>query len=213
MHFNAVEFGTYLRNKRKEVGLTLVELSKKSGVSQPYLSQLENGKGGAASPEILKKIAIALEVPFIELGVKAGLFPLDEWLLFALQRLSKDGCIMKEHKNFIKGLLTNYGITEVDDNSSITEILNAIKRRENASLGIALYLKIHDYDTITNGLIPTSEVPLGAPHKVIAGHHLDENSLESVLQNRDLTFNGHKLTKQDRKRILDMLELLFPEKK
>lgn len=56
MAVDALEFGHYLRGLRKARGLTLVDLNKASGVSQPYLSQIENGKaGGVPSPDILKK--------------------------------------------------------------------------------------------------------------------------------------------------------------
>lgn len=64
--------GEYLKAQRKKQGLTLVELSKKSGVSQPYLSQIENGKGGIPSPEILFKLTNPLGLTHAHLMIKAG---------------------------------------------------------------------------------------------------------------------------------------------
>ncbi|HZG81764.1 MAG TPA: helix-turn-helix domain-containing protein [Brevibacillus sp.] len=66
------QFGGYLREQRKKKGLTLVELSEKSGVSQPYLSQIENGKGGIPSPEILFKLTNPLGLTHAHLMIKAG---------------------------------------------------------------------------------------------------------------------------------------------
>lgn len=66
------QFGGYLREQRKKKGLTLVELSEKSGVSQPYLSQIENGKGGIPSPEILFKLTSPLGLTHAHLMIKAG---------------------------------------------------------------------------------------------------------------------------------------------
>jgi len=43
-HKRAFEFGQYIKGLRKKRGLTLMELSKLSSISQGYLSQIENGK-------------------------------------------------------------------------------------------------------------------------------------------------------------------------
>jgi transcriptional regulator with XRE-family HTH domain len=68
-----VEFGKYIRSLRKKKDLTLVELSKLSGVSHPYLSQIENGKTKTvASPEILNKVAGPLGTKYEDLMEKAG---------------------------------------------------------------------------------------------------------------------------------------------
>lgn len=67
-----LKFGNYLKSLRKENGLTIRQLEEKSGVSNAYLSQLENGKRGLPSPEILMKIHIPLGVGYDELMEKAG---------------------------------------------------------------------------------------------------------------------------------------------
>jgi transcriptional regulator with XRE-family HTH domain len=53
--------GSAIRQARRVAGLSLVELSTRSGLSQPHLSQLENGR---VSPSIsaLYKLASALDV-------------------------------------------------------------------------------------------------------------------------------------------------------
>jgi transcriptional regulator with XRE-family HTH domain len=68
------DFGQYLKDRRKLLRLTLVQLSEQSGVSQPYLSQIENGKVQFPSPTILKKLTTPLDVNFTSLMVRAGYF-------------------------------------------------------------------------------------------------------------------------------------------
>jgi transcriptional regulator with XRE-family HTH domain len=61
-----VEFGARLRALRKERGLTLVRLAEASGLSNPFLSQIERGR---ARPSLasLAAIAAALDCPVAEL--------------------------------------------------------------------------------------------------------------------------------------------------
>jgi transcriptional regulator with XRE-family HTH domain len=66
------KFGRYLRSLRKAAGLNLTELAKRSGVSQPYLSQVEGGKRGIPTPDMLKKLAGPLGVEHQELMVEAA---------------------------------------------------------------------------------------------------------------------------------------------
>lgn len=67
-----IQFGSYIKELRKKKGLTLASLSALSGVSHPYLSQIENGKlKNFPSPEILIKISEPLEVRY-ELLLKAA---------------------------------------------------------------------------------------------------------------------------------------------
>lgn len=69
------EFRFYIRKLRKEKGLTLRELSDLSGVSQSYITNVENGKRSIPSPEILKKMAAPLGVSPLDLMFKAGHIP------------------------------------------------------------------------------------------------------------------------------------------
>lgn len=68
----AKEFGIYIRKLRKERSLTIRQVEKYSGVSNSYLSQIENGMRGIPKPNILEKISKALKVPYEELMEKAG---------------------------------------------------------------------------------------------------------------------------------------------
>lgn len=75
-------FGQYLRQLRKAKGLTLVEVSKLSLISQPFLSQVENDLGGKPSPDALRRLSTALNVQYIGMLIKAGHVTEEEVLTF-----------------------------------------------------------------------------------------------------------------------------------
>jgi len=69
--------GQYIRSQRKNAELSLRELAEKTGVSNPYLSQLERGLH-EPSMRVLSAIAEALEVSIETLLSRAGLLRGDE---------------------------------------------------------------------------------------------------------------------------------------
>jgi transcriptional regulator with XRE-family HTH domain len=64
--------GEYLRDQRRTAELSLRELAREAGVSNPYLSQVERGLR-KPSAEVLYKIAGALQISAELLFVRAGL--------------------------------------------------------------------------------------------------------------------------------------------
>lgn len=68
----ADEFGKHLRKLRKNKKITIRQLELFSGVSNAYLSQLENGKRSIPSPNILQKLHKHLGVSYEYLMEKAG---------------------------------------------------------------------------------------------------------------------------------------------
>lgn len=74
---NMNTFGNYLKALRKESGYTLREVEGISGVSNAYLSQLENGKIKNPSLSVLHKLSKAYEISYGLLMKHAG-FPLNE---------------------------------------------------------------------------------------------------------------------------------------
>ena len=66
------EFGIYIRTLRKRVGLTLREIEEQTGISNAYLSQIEQGHRNPPSPAMLKRLAKALGVSQNQLMVEAG---------------------------------------------------------------------------------------------------------------------------------------------
>lgn len=139
------EFGSFLRNLRKNKGLTLKELGKLSGLSYPYLSQIERGiRGikGVPSPEILKKLSEALNVSHFDLMAVAGYYDEDD-LLEPIEATLKDMLVKSQSKK-----------------TEFTQFID----------------------------------------------------LENILQQTNLRYKNKFLLEEDRKRILDMLNVLFPEK-
>lgn len=52
--------GANIRYRRQGMKLSLDELAERSGVSKPYISDLENGRGGRPNVEYLYRLAVAL---------------------------------------------------------------------------------------------------------------------------------------------------------
>lgn len=73
-----MEFGRYIKEKRIKKGLSMRELARRSGVSQPYISQIENGKKGIPAPEMLFKLAPHLGESYMELMDAAGYVSINE---------------------------------------------------------------------------------------------------------------------------------------
>ena len=69
------ELGEFIREQRRVGQLSLRKLSEQSGISNPYLSQIERGLR-RPSAEILQQIARALRISAETLYVRAGI--LDE---------------------------------------------------------------------------------------------------------------------------------------
>ncbi|MEM2112129.1 MAG: helix-turn-helix transcriptional regulator, partial [Candidatus Bathyarchaeia archaeon] len=64
--------GPYLKQVRKEKGFTLRVVEEKTGISNAYLSQLENQKISNPSPRILHKLADFYEISYGNLMELAG---------------------------------------------------------------------------------------------------------------------------------------------
>lgn len=68
------DLGGFLRQQRRLSALSLRRLSELSGVSNPYLSQIERGLR-RPSADVLAQLARALELSTDALYVRAGLLP------------------------------------------------------------------------------------------------------------------------------------------
>ena len=69
--------GDYLREQRLSAQLSLRQLAEQTGVSNPYLSQIERGLR-RPSAEVLQQLAKALRVSAETLYVRAGILNLDD---------------------------------------------------------------------------------------------------------------------------------------
>ena len=69
---HASTLGDYLREQRRSAQLTLRQLADQSGVSNPYLSQIERGLR-KPSADVLQQLAKALRISAETLYVRAGI--------------------------------------------------------------------------------------------------------------------------------------------
>src|SRR5438477_876711 len=69
---NVNEIGDYIRQQREQAKISLRQLARAAGVSNPYLSQIERGLR-KPSAEILQQIAKGLRISAEALYVKAGI--------------------------------------------------------------------------------------------------------------------------------------------
>ena len=69
---NVASLGEYIREQREQAEVSLRQLARNAGVSNPYLSQVERGLK-KPSAEILGQIASALRISAETLYVRAGL--------------------------------------------------------------------------------------------------------------------------------------------
>ncbi len=64
-------FGAYMRNLRRDRGMTLRQVEEKAGISNAYLSQVEREVRGTPGWKMLQRLAVEYGVPVDEL-VKAA---------------------------------------------------------------------------------------------------------------------------------------------
>ncbi|WP_151084292.1 helix-turn-helix domain-containing protein [Nocardioides cynanchi] len=69
--------GDYLREQRVSARLTLRQLAEQTGVSNPYLSQIERGLR-RPSAEVLQQLAKALRISAEQLYLRAGIVSPDD---------------------------------------------------------------------------------------------------------------------------------------
>lgn len=65
--------GDTLKESRKNIGYTLQQVEDSSGISNAYLSQLENGKIKSPSANILYKLSSLYKVPLKTFLISAGI--------------------------------------------------------------------------------------------------------------------------------------------
>ena len=76
------ELGPLIKAAREQRAVTIREAEELSGISNAYLSQLENGKIQKPSPETLNKLSKLYQIPYEMLMEKAG-YPLPDYGLVA----------------------------------------------------------------------------------------------------------------------------------
>jgi len=70
----ASTLGEELKRLRESRGMTLRQVEEESGISNGYITQLENDKIREPSPNILHKLSLVYKVPYEQLMKSAGYF-------------------------------------------------------------------------------------------------------------------------------------------
>ncbi|PWK13113.1 helix-turn-helix domain-containing protein [Tumebacillus permanentifrigoris] len=78
--------GEFLKTRREVLGLSTRKVEEMCGVSDTFISLLENGKR-APSPETLKKLSGPYQVSYYELLQYGDFLPEHAWLTLLLDRL------------------------------------------------------------------------------------------------------------------------------
>ncbi|MFN0091465.1 MAG: helix-turn-helix domain-containing protein [Acidimicrobiales bacterium] len=92
-----LELGAFIRAERRRADLSLRRLSELSGISNPYLSQIERGVR-RPSAEILRQVAHALAIPAESLYVQAGILDPPEALGSLREHIRRDAHLTAEQK-------------------------------------------------------------------------------------------------------------------
>ena len=100
------ELGTFIRERRFSLRLSLRRLSEESGISNPYLSQIERGLR-KPSAEVLRQIARALAVPTEQLYVRSGILdPTTDGDLIG--HIRRDPALTPEQKDALERLYREF---------------------------------------------------------------------------------------------------------
>lgn len=91
------DLGEFIRNQREGARLSLRGLSSRTGISNPYLSQIERGLR-KPSAEILQAIAKGLRISAESLYVRAGILDERDGEADLVDRIMRDPSITERQK-------------------------------------------------------------------------------------------------------------------
>ncbi|MEW9051894.1 MAG: helix-turn-helix transcriptional regulator [Neobacillus sp.] len=232
-------FGQYIKNVRTRKELSLKELSKRSGISHPYISQIENGKRNIPKPEMIKRLSKGLGINYYELLSEAGYLPdnLSESDNFRKYLSDLKSGKVRPFGSYIQELRLKCGktIEELSEDSgfSVRDLMNIEygfemepSKRDLIKLGKSLGI-----DNLYDWFINNTNYPLYAHNdtniqklggetrtifELIDGKVFltDENInvYQLIDSDIDLHVNGYTLTDKDKMLMLTLLELLSSSK-
>ena len=102
--------GDFIREKREAAEVSVRQLAKAAGVSNPYLSQIERGLR-KPSAEVLQLLAKALSVSAETLYVRAGLLDEDSSRKFTAETIANDPELNDFQKSQLLAMYSEFLIT------------------------------------------------------------------------------------------------------
>jgi transcriptional regulator with XRE-family HTH domain len=102
-----VDLGAFIRDQRRVGQLSLRKLSELSGISNPYLSQIERGLR-KPSADILQQLARALRISAESLYVQAGILDPDSPAPGLVEAISTDPHLTDEQKQALTRIYRSF---------------------------------------------------------------------------------------------------------
>lgn len=211
------EFGVYLKKLRENQSLSTHKLAELSGVSQSYISHVESGrKKNVPSTEILKKLAKPLGVSPLDLIEKAGHLPinltsneketlsinldfqihLEEMLEDALREITIGDEfipeVFEDIQNIEKKFEDHFEESEKLNPGLLRELTANIDWRQEWVFDLITQIAIISRKFVSNGKVVTE--------------------LTTFLKLPGITYKNKGLSESERNQILNMINVLFPEK-
>ncbi|MCM0626674.1 helix-turn-helix domain-containing protein [Lysinibacillus sp. OL1_EC] len=220
--------GDLIKEVRKKSGLTTTQLAEMVEVSQGYISHLENERKKNPSPDVLARIAKVLDIPYIDLMVKAGYLTgndLSELYLKRDELKSKQAEYRNKKKEFINKAedielkLQKYlTIDELNDKeqgevSSLSkersELLKQAKDLRDQSEDLSV-----EIDEINDLIRNSLEYKEATQDKNMIENSVGESKSNVELENlfsmaQEITINGKVLTDEEKQKALQILKLTF----
>lgn len=106
-----MSFSEYIKGLRVARRLSLREVAREAGISNSYLSQVEQGRRGAPHPNMLRKLAVVYEVPVRELLENAGYLEEPEMAESEEQRIDRAFEFVMADSRFQAGTRVKGGLT------------------------------------------------------------------------------------------------------
>ena len=115
---NKNELGKFLKEARKTEKATLRFVERQTGISNAYLSQLENGKIRQPSPTILHKLCELYDASYVEAMNLAG-YPLPNELIVQNEPIVTDG----------SRLFSKFGDLTTNEEKKLAEYLDFLRSK------------------------------------------------------------------------------------
>ncbi len=138
--------GEYLREQRVSAELSLRQLAEQTGVSNPYLSQIERGLR-RPSAEVLQQLAKALRISAEQLYVQAGILNPDDGQVRSVELAILGDPVLTERQK--QSLLDVYqSFRAVAENALPNEVLEAAGVEETTVIETTLQGDRHGKDPV-----------------------------------------------------------------
>lgn len=219
--------GKLIKSLRKEKGLTLVELSKLSGVSNSYLSQVENDQFNP-KPDILKKLSGPLDQDLQDMLRVAGYLEENTFGKKLEDYITEQDDSEKAIEHFAEAAEIPLEVLEEVISNKVhvsPDVLDRIARTLG-NLSYSQLLKDAGYEELARKESMKEVLIDFGSNETLLAYFERIQSLEEALDMKILLegtgsgfdkeeiqgfYNGHRLSDEDKKRLGNIIKEVFPE--